>query len=181
MKTCVREKEEDFYGRAYSPVSFSSCLSPAKVFQQGFQDKSLWKCDFSLTGHADLSGLLTHFCLHNSHWKAWPPRPPPVSDCFWPLSSTVPVCFYILISQLNFLLLRIVLFLVKRREPRLHLTKVCLKRLFDLASRSDHFLVRGGKFQHVLKVGMQLLPAPPLHLVGLLQHVYEEVMSRRGR
>lgn len=37
--------------------------------------------------------------------------------------------------------------------------------MVDLANHSDHLLVRGGKFQHVLRVGMQLPPAP-LHLVG---------------
>lgn len=72
-------------------------------------------------------------------------------------------------------------FPMERSGPHLQLHKVCLKRMFDLASRSDHLFVRGGKLQHVLRVGMQLpLALPPLPFVGLQQHVYEEVMSTRG-
>lgn len=53
--------------------------------------------------------------------------------------------------------------------------------MFDLASRSDHLLGRGGKFQHVLRVRMQLPVALlPFPFLGLCQPVYEEVMSREG-
>lgn len=87
--------------------------------------------------------------------------PPCVSDFFFLYSSSAPVWLHILISKLNFLLLNVLLFLVARREPHLHLTKVCLKRMFDLANRSDRLFVRRGKFQHVFRVGMQLPPPPP--------------------
>lgn len=134
VKTCVGEKK-----KAYSPVVFSPCLVP--VCQQGFQEESMWTGAFSLTGLVDLSGQLTHFCLDNGQWKAQAPIG------LWLLPTALVHCFCVIpYRSWTSSWWEFIWSWWKEESRTLHLTKVCLKRTFDLASRSDHLLVRGANF-----------------------------------